>query len=84
MKEHVVALWSKILKAVPNSKLFLKYRQLNDDEQKEHFCRRLLYLRANMREYIKDKPVFDTAKFAKDVEAMLEGMWSEFISRIPK
>lgn len=64
--------------------LFLKYRQLNDDEQKEHFCRRLLYLRANMREYIKDKPVFDTAKFAKDVEAMLEGMWSEFISRIPK
>ena len=84
MNEHVVALWSKILKAVPNSKLFLKYRQLNDDEQKEHFCRRLSYLRANMREYIKDKPVFDTAKFAKDVEAMLEGMWSEFISRIPK
>ncbi|MCI6564698.1 hypothetical protein [Campylobacter sp.] len=39
MNEHVVALWSKILKAVPNSKLFLKYRQLNDDEQKEHFCR---------------------------------------------
>ena len=37
-----------------------------------------------MREYIKDKPVFDTAKFAKDVETMLEGMWSEFISRIPK
>ena len=37
-----------------------------------------------MREYIKDKPVFDTAKFARDVEAMLEGMWSEFISRIPK
>ena len=184
MNEHVVALWSKILKAVPNSKLFLKYRQLNDDEQKEHFCRwfgkygvsadrlilegqspryellnaynrvdlaldpfpfhgttttaesvmmgvgvltlkgysyltrigetsminsglaefiandeneyfskaisiskdieKLSYLRANMREYIKDKPVFDTAKFAKDVEAMLEGMWSEFISRIPK
>lgn len=184
MNEHVVALWSKILKAVPNSKLFLKYRQLNDDEQKEHFCHwfakygvsadrlilegqspryellnaynrvdlaldpfpyhgttttaesvmmgvgvltlkgysyltrigetsminsglaefiandeneyfskaisiskdieKLSYLRANMREYIKDKPVFDTAKFAKDVEAMLEGMWSEFISRIPK
>ena len=42
------------------------------------------YLRANMREYIKDKPVFDTASFARDVEAMLEGMWSEFISRIPK
>ena len=70
MNEHVVALWSKILKAVPNSKLFLKYRQLNDDEQKEHFCRRLSYLRANMREYIKDKPVFNTASFAKDVEAM--------------
>lgn len=185
MNEHVVALWSKILKAVPNSKLFLNYRQLNDDEQKEHFYRwfekyavqkeqlildftspryntlnaynrvdlaldtfpyngvtttveavsmgvpvlclkghnyqsrachsiminsglsefvsqnddeyvkkaiyfatkgkeRLSYLRANMREYIKDKPVFDTAKFAKDVETMLEGMWSEFISRIPK
>ena len=184
MNEHVVALWSKILKAVPNSKLFLKYRQLNDNEQKEHFCRwfgkygvsadrlilegqspryellnaynrvdlaldpfpyhgttttaesvmmgvgvltlkgysyltrigetsminsglaefiandeneyfskaisiskdieKLSYLRVNMREYIKDKPVFDTAKFAKDVEAMLEGMWSEFISRIPK
>ena len=82
MKEHVVALWSKILKAVPNSKLFLKYRQLNYDEQKEHFCRRLLYLRANMREYIKDKPVFNTASFARDVEAMR--MWSEFISRIPK
>ena len=82
MNEHVVALWSKILKAVPNSKLFLKYRQLNYDEQKEHFCRRLLYLRANMREYIKDKPVFNTASFARDVEAMR--MWSEFISRIPK
>ena len=40
------------------------------------------YLRANMREYIKDKPVFNTASFAKDVEAMR--MWSEFISRIPK
>lgn len=50
--------------------LFLKYRQLNDDEQKEHFCRRLSYLRANMREYIKDKPVFNTASFARDVEAM--------------
>ena len=82
MKEHVVALWSKILKAVPNSKLFLKYHQLNDDEQKEHFYRRLSYLRANMREYIKDKPVFNTANFARDVEAMR--MWSEFISRIPK
>ena len=82
MNEHVVSLWSKILKAVPNSKLFLKYRQLNDDEQKEHFCRRLSYLRANMREYIKDKPVFNTASFARDVEAMR--MWSEFISRIPK
>ena len=182
MNEHVVALWSKILKAVPNSKLFLKYRQLNDDEQKEHFCRwfgkygvsadrlilegqspryellnaynrvdlvldpfpyhgttttaesvmmgvgvltikgysyltrigetsminsglaefiandeneyfskaisiskdveKLSYLRANMREYIKDKPVFNTASFARDVEAMR--MWSEFISRIPK
>ena len=81
MKEHVVALWSKILKAVPNSKLFLKYRQLNDDEQ-EHFCRRLSYLRANMREYIKDKLVFNTANFARYVEAMR--MWSEFISRIPK
>ena len=69
---------------MPNSKLFLKYRQLNDDEQKEHFCRRLSYLRANMREYIKDKPVFNTASFARDVEAMLEGMWSEFISRFPK
>ncbi len=40
------------------------------------------YLRANMREYIKDKPVFNTASFARDVEAMR--MWSEFISRIPK
>ncbi|MCI7014647.1 MAG: hypothetical protein MSA54_05590 [Campylobacter sp.] len=67
---------------MPNSKLFLKYRQLNDDEQKEHFYRRLSYLRANMREYIKDKPVFNTASFARDVEAMR--MWSEFISRISK
>ena len=35
-----------------------------------------------MREYIKDKPVFNTASFARYVEAMR--MWSEFISRIPK
>ncbi|MCI7362865.1 MAG: hypothetical protein MSH30_06025 [Campylobacter sp.] len=35
-----------------------------------------------MREYIKDKPVFNTANFARDVEAMR--MWSEFISRISK
>lgn len=40
------------------------------------------YLRANMREYIKDKLVFNTANFARYVEAMR--MWSEFISRIPK
>lgn len=68
----------KDTKSSAKLKVVFKIPQLNDDEQKEH----LLYLRANMCEYIKDKPVFNTASFARDVEAMR--MWSEFISRIPK
>lgn len=34
MNDSVVALWAKILLAVPNSKLFLNYRQLTDESQK--------------------------------------------------
>nr|WP_321320108.1 hypothetical protein [uncultured Campylobacter sp.] len=35
MNDSVVALWAKILLAVPNSKLFLNYRQLTDKSQKD-------------------------------------------------
>ena len=35
MNDSVVALWAKILLAVPNSKLFLNYRQLTDESQKD-------------------------------------------------
>lgn len=35
MNDTVVALWAKILLAVPNSKLFLNYKQLTDESQKE-------------------------------------------------
>ena len=35
MNDTVVALWAKILLAVPNSKLFLNFKQLTDESQKE-------------------------------------------------
>lgn len=179
MNESVVALWAKIMQAVPNSKLFLKYKQLTQDSQKdrvkswfgkygisadrlileghspryellnaynrvdlaldpfpyhgttttaesvmmgvpalslagysyitrigestlinsglsefiardenEYFTKavdialngqqRLGYLRENMRELIKDKAVFNTQKFAKDVENMFISMWQKY------
>lgn len=183
MNDKVVAMWARILKAVSGSRLFLKYRQLNDaggkerfaawfgrhgvgrdrlilegssprDEllasyarvdlaldpypyhgtttsaeaimmgvpvltirgdsyltrigettmegsglgefiaasEEEYFAKAVFYasdegrarlsgLRANMREYIKDKPVFDTASFVSDVERMFEDLWASYARR---
>lgn len=184
MNDKVVAMWARILKAVPGSRLFLKYRQLDDEGGKERFIAwfgrygigrqrlilegnsprdellasyarvdlaldpypyhgtttsaeaimmgvpvltirgdsyltrigettmegsglgefiaaseeeyfakavfyasdegraRLAGLRANMREYIKDKPVFDTASFVRDVEQMFEDLWAGYEDKL--
>lgn len=35
---HVVALWSKVLKAVPGSRMFLKFRALNEPAVQDRLC----------------------------------------------
>ena len=40
MNENVVALWARVLAAVPNSRLFLKAKQLKDDTVRQHTIER--------------------------------------------
>lgn len=40
VNDAVVELWAKVLNAVPNSKLFLKYKQLGDENIRQSICER--------------------------------------------